>query len=241
MIEAIKDLSVSYPFLPGSTVPDELKHIKDARIIFELPAKTYERQAVNAQQFYASLISIADSGAIFQVVCIPFGIDEQVTVPVTVGLFNTPGGNSYVLVDEPVTYTGSHILHPDCLLFFQKSPKLSVRERRAVTSSDTAGFTNSYSFGREIAFSNGNNVSVSGNDTTIILTGGEGNGLGIWMESPWIDINSSTLRAAAGLRTINGKQGNVLIAGSSSVSIEGTGGIELVINPLPSPEAEDTP
>lgn len=33
MIEAIKDLAVSYPFLPGSTVPDELKHIKDARII----------------------------------------------------------------------------------------------------------------------------------------------------------------------------------------------------------------
>ena len=82
---------------------------------------------------------------------------------------------------------------------------------------------------------------MSGNDTTIILTGGEGNGLGIWMESPWIDIKSSTLRSAAGLRTINGKQGNVLIAGSSSVSIEGTGGIELVINPLPSPEAEDTP
>lgn len=241
MIESIKDLAVCYPFLPGSTVPDALKHIKDARIVFELPAKTYKRDYINSQQFYAELVSISASDAVFRVVCVPFDIDEQVTVPVTVGLFNSPGTNNYVLVDEAVTYNGTHRLHPDCLLFFQKAPKLHVRERRAVTSNDTAGFTATYDFGPEITFSDGNNVNVSGNDTTVILTGGEGNGLGIWMTSPWIDISSSTLRAAAGLRTINGKQGNVLIAGSSSVSIEGTGGIELVINPLPSPEAEDEP
>lgn len=238
MIEAVKDLAVSYPFIPGSTVPEALKHIKDARIVFELPANTYRQSGSNTLQFYAELVSISPTKAVFHVVCTPFGVDANVTVPVNVGIFNVPMGNSYVLVDEPVTYTGSHMLHPDCLIFLQKAPKLSVADRTNVRSDDSYS-SEVYGFGPTIAFADGYNVSVSGNESMVVFNGGEGSGLGIWLTSPWIDVKDSTLRAAVGLRTINGKNGDVQINGSSSVGIEGTGGIELVINPLPYPEDDE--
>jgi hypothetical protein len=218
MSEEIRNLAVSYPFLPGPATPEELKHIKDVRIVYTLPAIERTRATRHTLEFSAVLAHISESVALFNVTCVPYDISEQVAVPVYVGIDTCPTTNSYVIVSEPVDYNGQHPLHPDCLLFLQEAPKLKVRTRTNVTKVDEAQ-TTIENFGDAIKFGNGHNVIVEGNGTKVTFSGGVGSGLGVYTESPYIDDDYDPEAQAEGLRSINGIVDSPIFTGAGSVLV----------------------
>ena len=237
MISNIKELAVSYPFLPLTTVPGALKHIKDVRIIYILPVGDGAATSSHSLEHYAELIAITEAVASFRIVCTILNIDEQVDVPVTTGVDVVPVANSYIIVDEPVAYTGTHRLHPDCVLFMQQAPRLSVRERTDVTKNDEATYEEPILIaGPTIAINDGHNVQASGTTAGMRFTGGVGSGKGIYTELPYNDVEPDDVKMGHGLKSINGITDAVTIAGSSSVSLQSFGAISVHISPNPVPE-----
>lgn len=237
MSNALKELAVSYPFMPDASTPASLKRIKDVRIVYILPAADMVEPGRHSLEHYAELISISEDEAIFKIVCVVFGVDEQVTVPVIVGIDAVPTTNSYVLVDEPVTYSGTHSLHPDCLLFLQLAPRLSVVERTNVTKEGTAVYSDPVPVsGPTVKINNGHNVRVSGSTSNIRFSGGAGAGKGLYEELPFIDITPEDLQIGQGLRSINGLTHNVNIIGDTSARVQSFSGITIQITPNPVPE-----
>ena len=235
MSEPLKDLAVSYPFMPEVTTPDALKHIKDVRLVYTLPAVTATIGNSHTLTFHASLISINAYEASFQVVCTPFAVDTLVTVPVYIGVDTCPATNSYVLVDAAVSYSGTHKLHPDCLLFLQEAPKLFAVSRLDITKEDVATNVSSNAFGKRIKIENGNNVVVTGSSKTLRFTGGVGAGTGVYTSSPWIDA-TLVPDETKGLISINGITNDVIITGAPSVTVSSLPGTYLEINPNPIPQ-----
>lgn len=260
MSDSIQDFATCYPFLPlgtsGYETPDALKHIKDVRLTFVVPA--YEHMhGRNYLHFDVRLTGITSGSATFVLYIVePSGFDaNMVVVPrvstytKTVTLRNVSSAvihaNDYVLVDDTsISFAGSaHVLHPDCYMILQEAPVLSYVNRPVVDKTDTASDCTEQIFSSvsEVVFSNGTNMAVSGRESSVLINCGRGLGTGEVQTIPWSDA-SEDLIAPKGLRSINGITDSVSIKGIGSVSVTDSGanvdpGPCITIGQIPAPTA----
>lgn len=260
MSDSIQDFATCYPFLPlnttGYSTPAALKHIKDVRLTFEIPA--YEHiQGNNFLRFDVRLLDIAAGYATFTLYIVePGGLDANLMVVPRVSEYTktvalrdvsaaVTDANDYVLVDDTsITYTGSeHVLHPDCYVILQNAPVLSYVNRPVVDKTDTASDMTEQVFDSvsEVVFSDGNNMVLSGRESGVLITCGKGLGTGDVIVIPWSDA-SEALIEPKGLRSINGVSDSVSIKGIGSVSVTEAGdtaapGPCITIGQIPAPTA----
>lgn len=121
-------------------------------------------------------------------------------------------GGNYILTDGAVPAASEEALgalqiHPDCFVFAVEAPVLCIQ------LAGTAG-KQEYQFGSTISFIDGYNVAVAASATGVLFTGVTGGGKGL---AP-ID---SVKEGECGLRSINGLEGNVTVAGYSQTTTSG--------------------
>lgn len=245
MYNNLKDLRISYPFLPVETAPAWFGSIKFMRVVVTLPAKEPLDLQKNGDYIKATLTTLAGNLAIVHVECAAYGSwgmdandqpvltpwSANIAIPVFIGVM--PYGISYIYADSqiPTIQGASWRIHPSCLVFQQEAPKVSIE-----TSGSAPAVELTYSDGdisqwivadiiEDITdgilwLDNGHNIEVSGSSKSVLFTGAAGAGTGTWSESP-CDDSSTTFDHVRGkaLRSINGKTGNVLINGEQSVKI----------------------
>lgn len=240
MFEPIKDRAIAYPFLPNlaTEVRELAATVRDLRILI-----TKEQWAFNKTLV---LTTIQENLAIFAIAVV--GNDgtpdlqaaTTIEVPITSGVDTIPTGESYMLVDSAFSAiaasTTSAALEtlrvcPDCFMFTETAPRISMVARTHLTTSDTATCSIKQ-LGSTIKLQNGYNIAVSGDGTHIRWTAQEGGGIGrIPAGSDVFDnITSMPYVQERGLRSINGLTGNVSITGYSTLSITNGNHFTLVIS-----------
>ena len=247
----LKELYVSYPFMPVDVMPDWFGSVKFMRITVVLPARQPVNMQMNGDFIKATLISISQTTAQVRVECAQYGYNEVQPVDVFTG--GIPYGNSYIYTDGALpTATGlSYRIHPGCLVFQQTAPALRMErwvseqtpamKLRLVFDNDqkiegipqwvASGDTGMASIEGSLVLEDGQNVEVSGSSGNVVFTGAAGAGKGIWKDDPR-DISDASYNGyrGIGLRTINGHSGNVLIRGDRSVEIDPAEGTTIAIH-----------
>lgn len=209
MLESLKDLYISYPFLPVPEKPAWFNHIKDIRLSVVLEAANAISEYKNANNVRAWLTAIdpVEGIATFKVQCLQFGItDKEVTADLMCWEDGTPSVGSYVIVDNDLTYwdedagmvkplpalTGvAYELNPDVLLFMQKAPVMYYDEQMLPHT---------------VAVCRGYNVTASKITNGIELYGAPGAGLGRYENPP---MPTDDKKKNLGASSINGAQGMV--------------------------------
>lgn len=234
MSEPIRDLAAWYPLLPsGSTVPALAKQILDMRVVVTLPPMDYSDNddGVGIDMCFAELVS-AGSSALGVDVTLADGYVIHLDVPVYVGrdAQPVPGGSYAICSSAPSSQTVSYQIHPDCVLVMQDAPELVFMNRGPVNKVDALVYPNGDRADGKTGdptqvsldpyvFDDGYNISVSVLDGALAFTGAPGGGAGVWTTSPFADLAVMPYKPGAGLRSINGMTGDVILEGSSSVSI----------------------
>ena len=222
MLENLKDLYVSYPFLPVDDAPEWFRHIKDVRLVVVLPAANPISEYRNKNNIQAWLTGIDHTHmvATFHVQCLQYGITAYtLTANLVKWESGSPAANSYVVIDDtqladtsdgsltplPVLSDVAYELNPDVLIFMQEAPTLSYDQT---------------AFGTEVHVANGNNVSVSAVTTGVSFLGGLGVGKGRYTEVPWELRDVAPAMQGLGARSINGMQDMVWLSGSFPLVVE---------------------
>ena len=203
MLDSLKDMYISYPFMPVANRPEWFTHIKDIRCVVELPAGNPISEYRNTNVFRAWLTK-QGGGLRIRVICSTYGYDQLLELPVYVWTENAPSTNSYILVDSEfdINQIGGAELQPDTLLFMQAAPKVTVE-------GSTSG----------VSVVPGYNVSTSTTNNGIMLFGAAGAGLGLAPLSIYAESPLSPARLGKGARSINGLDGSVWIKGAYPVDI----------------------
>lgn len=201
MLEALKDLYISYPFMPLSEPPAWFKHVKDIRLVVTLPASNiiskYKKSAHGPVEYvegnwyairaYLKSIDMVAQTASIDVYC------EQVQedpIPFTVNMYDwtagVPSEQSYMLIDNDLAPTAiptaGYELQLDTLLFMQVAPALYV---------------DSIKCDRQLVFGMGHNVSVSKVGDGVLFYGATGTGLGTVSSDDSVDILGETVSLAS--------------------------------------------
>jgi hypothetical protein len=233
MLESLKDLYISYPFMPMSEPPKWFKHIKDIRIVVKLDAaniifkyKNYSRGETTyvegnwyAIRAYLRLINLTTMQAMVTVYC------EQVQeepIDLNINIYNwtddVPGEQSYMLIDNDLaTYSedfgiplSGYELQLDTVLFMQEAPHLFV-------SGEDCGHNPSIAMGH--------NVNVSEVDEGVLFYGATGAGLGVCKETD-ADVGKEVAsripedKQGLGITNINGIVNSIWFKGTFPVSIK---------------------
>jgi hypothetical protein len=234
MYNNLKDLNISYPFLPVETMPDWFRHIKYMRVSVTLPAQQPEEQTQNGDNIIATLVELGGYTSKVRVQCKTYGYDEEISVPVFTG--SIPHGNSFIYTDSVLPHlTGlSYRVHPSCLMVQQEAPLLRVETYNDTTPPKMQLKYEDGDISQWLAYdiiesildgililNNGNNLEVSGSSDSIMFTGAVGAGTGVFAAPPYTKDSSFDAFRGKALRSINGKSGNVLISGQQSVAVTG--------------------
>lgn len=202
MLNSLKDLYISYPFMESvyPALPAWTEHVKDLHIVAELePGDT--TSDTNGDRLMAFVVDF-DTTNMEADVEIWYG--NQVvacTVPIYVDTDGCPDTQTYMLVDSGFAPSGTYgqRIHPDCIVYLQKAPSIA-RQFTAVAD-----------------FQNGYNVIASDIEDGVLFYGVEGGGLG----NEVVVLGGSSAVApyamGKGLRSINGKSGAVWIRGDYPV------------------------
>ena len=208
MFDSLKDLYISYPFMPVENPPEFFKHVKDLRCVVTLPAADPISQVENDKCIWAQLKSIDSNEAVIQLYCNQAGGAPSwrvARIPVFMTGHNTPSMQSYVLVDEDISISGGkYELQPDTLLFIQEAPVIKL---------DTTTLTDT------VTTAPGHNVSITKGRDGIIVYGAPGVGLGVYTEAPDFYTVPAQLRGK-GATSINGLSGDVWIKAAHPVSVD---------------------
>ena len=249
----LKDLYVSYPFMPVASAPSWFRNIKFLRVTVVLPAGMPNVPEANGDYIQATLTAITASTAYIRVRCPVYSWNYMYEVPVFTG--EIPTGNSYVYTDEtlPESSGFSYRIHPSCLVFQQIAPALKIEGPAGyqppvmqLTDYNNGEYSQWLYFSRLYALAdgvlrlaNGNNVEVSGSSDSVLFTGTPGAGRGIMSAKPYaVGDNDSSFDGVMGkgLKSINGHTGNVLLQGTGAVVVEpGNDGHSLYIRLSESP------
>ena len=234
MTEPIRDLANWYPLLPSGSMPSAAKDVLDVRVIVKLPAEDYAYQVNGVAKDMCSAVLDSFSSSVATVsVTLPDGVRQQMSIPVYVGRDAGPApGGSYVVIakTQPGVSAVDRRIHPDCLLFMQDAPTVTFMNRGSVSKIDARPGQHG---GRQdgatgdptpvslnpLSFEDGYNVSVSVVDGSLVFTGAAGAGAGVFTSSPYSDVASLATTPGKGLRSINGKTGDVVITGSDVVDV----------------------
>ena len=218
------DLHTAYPFIwQTGEFPEELKAVRDMRIVVMLPSALKLPEDFNCTAVITSLdstgaqvaVTMRNNGAVIY--------SEALDIPLlSASAFED---NSFIAVDNGFTawsdMDSTVQIHPDCIMFMQEAPRLRIRYSNAYTA-DSSTRTYIEAELESLAFANGNNVSVSGDDldmsTVVTLDCGSGNGLGVYRTSPWDDKTLASFDIR-GLRSLNGLTNDVHITDAPSVEV----------------------
>ena len=203
MFNSFKDLYVCYPFMTIAERPDFFQHVKDIRVTATMPASNILPQYKNLDSISATLVGFgteiigtqAVPVAYITVVCLQYGYMH--TIPVRIWS-TVPATESYCLVDDAFEAPTGELLyelHPDCIYFQQKAPKL-IGYPAALRCSD------------------GTNIEATAATTGVSLYGAPGVGTGTWKTSRPAGHNG------IGINSINGIIGDVTILGTGSVKVQ---------------------
>jgi len=234
----LKDLYITYPFMPVESAPDWYKDVKFMRIMVTLPAMQPVASSSNGDHIVATLTAITPTAATVKVMCAIYGYTEEDPliiddIPVFTG--GIPTGNSYLYTDTTLpTLSGlSCRIHPSCLAFQQRAPKLTIEGSTTGTPPNVmleygtgvvpqwivADAIEAYEVDDVLWLTNGHNVEVSGSSDSVLFTGAPGAGKGMWETDPYTRAPSYNGYLGKALRSINGHSGIMLLQGDRSVDI----------------------
>lgn len=234
MLNDLKDLNISYPFMPVASMPEFFGNVKNMRVLIELPAMQPVDNGKNGDFITAILKGFHNADgdkARVHIVCASYGYAEDIEVPVFYGTL--PTGNSWLYTDGPVPMTldMNYRIHPSCLIFQQLAPVLHLEMPSSglppvdvkLEDDDVLSpymlDTDLFTWDDWLELVNGNNVEVSGSSDSVVFMGAAGIGRGTFPVSPYTTDSSVNGRRGVGLRSINGLAGNVLIQPDRSVDI----------------------
>ena len=247
MSNTIRDLIAWYPLLPSGTAPpDAVSKILDMKIIVCLePVDTQYDQVYNSPEFSFQLLSISGGSATVRRVCPLAGEPANMTINVYVGRDACPpSGESYIVVSESVSWTGSAEVHPDCVLFMQRAPVLTFYATSLTEAFEVAHTACPM---LPLSFADGHNMQVEHSSGVLRFISGSGYGLGIFTEPPGgtggVVVDAPAAQISKGLRSINGLTGDVRIHTDSTMQIEvdSSGGPVFLTLILPEETAEELP
>ena len=239
MLNDLKDLNISYPFMPVEETPAFFTAVKNMRIIIELPAMQPTVADRNGDFITAYLTGIVGSTATVHVVCHWYGYNENIDVPIVYG--GIPTGNNWMYALDAVTWPENapeegYRIHPACLAFQQKAPTLYIEGSTTGTPpivtypedpddeymSPYLLDTDMIAWEDWLELENGHNVEVSGSSDSVVFTGAVGIGKGVFPAKPYVTDDDWSYKKGLGIRSINGLTGDVLILGERSVDVSGT-------------------
>ena len=220
MLESLKDLYISYPFLPILNPPDFFQHIKDIHVVLELPAQDLllgyknNRNGNYVRAWLTALVSAdgdIDAYAEVKVQCSQVQ-DELFTVklPFIDWTGGVPHTANWLMCDNELLEDLSSIeaftpyeLNPDVLVLMQKAPALYKGKAK---------------LDHTLHVGNGHNTTVTLSNGQLAFYGASGVGSGLYgMNTPFA---LSDDKQAAGLRSINGLTGDVRIEGTYPVRLD---------------------
>ena len=228
MLDALKELYISYPFMPVEDRPDLFTHIKDIRCVAEMPAANPISLVENDNYIRAWLIGLTSTTATVRIQCGQYGLTSEMPVPIYQASVGAPATNSYVLVDDAFVVPDGPILYelqPDTLIFMQTAPEILItvkKENEDYDPSDEDSLpykmdTNILS-GPTISTAYSQNVSITKGQSGIIIYGAPGAGLGVYTTVPTC-YDWPTYMRGEGAISINGLSGYVRIDDAYPVDI----------------------
>jgi hypothetical protein len=218
MLDSLKDMYISYPFLQLDNAPDWFAHIKDIRCVITFDAVTNDAISTNGCYVRAWLTEITDTTAKIKVICSQIQEQPQEQILQLISWtawrkpkedpvidYNPAEPQSYVLVDDdfsaPSILTDEYELNPGTLTIMQKAPALYIGSIRQPI---------------DLHFNSGNNVSVSKSNNGVLLFGGSDVGLGKYTSDPLHVLGPH--QQGLGARNINGLDGSVWLKGTFPVT-----------------------
>lgn len=218
MLDSLKDLYISHPFLPVADAPEWFSHIKDIRCVVTFDAANNILQyKKNGNYVRAWLVGLTAASATVEIECkqIQDAVKSVTLVtclwtdyPVTVP---DPDNNreatrpfrpqSYVLVDSdfvpPEHFSGRYELNPDTLVIMQTAPIMSV---------------NGVPQEACIEAHKGHNVAVSKSNNGILFYGASDVGDRMYKSCPIAGVLGDW-QQGLGARNINGMTGDLWLSG----------------------------
>lgn len=216
MLDSLKDLYVSYPFLYQGEPSSWMQHIKDVRCIAVFDAVDSIPQYKNGKKVWATLTITQDEEsqliATATVYCTELsanGVEVQLAIQKWED--GVPASGNYILVDSEFAYNAEmaqeHMLHPDTILVMQEAPTLYIANGSSTVETDST-----------ICFRNGNNVGASNVQDVVLLFGAVAAGNGVYTYDVLNALDPS--QHGLGVRSINGLTDKVWLKGSYPVLVE---------------------
>lgn len=204
MLDSLKDMYISYPFMPVVNPPVWYSHVKDIRCVVTMGAANSISQYRNGNYLRAWLVK-EDGHIGIAVKCEQHAYEDIIRVPIYVWTDGVPATSSYILTDAvcdlPDIPDGRYELQPDVLIFMQEAPKITFD---GIAISD-------------LIVKDGYNVSVNKATEGIMLFGAAGVGVGTFDVDPIGALGDD--QQGLGARSINGLSGDVWIKGAYPVDI----------------------
>lgn len=216
MLDSLKDLYVSYPFLYQGEPPAWMQHIKDVRCIAVFGAVDSIPQYKNSKKVWATLrIELNEESQPIATATVYCTELSETGVEVHLDIKNweagVPTSGNYMLVDAEFVYNAEmseeHALHPDTIIVMQEAPTLYIRSGSMQTETDST-----------ICFRNGNNVAASNVQDVVLLFGAVAAGNGVYTSDVIGALDDS--QQGLGARSINGLSDKVWLKGSYPVKVE---------------------
>lgn len=206
MLDSLKDMYISYPFMPIANPPDWYKNVKDIRCVVAMDASNSISQYRNGN--YLRVWLVKEGGHLgIAVRCDQHNYEDIIEVPTYVWTAGAPATSSYMLVgsffDAGAIGDGRYELQPDVLVFMQLAPRILYNDVEI-----TGGTLHSYK---------GYNVSISKSPNGIMFFGAAGVGNGAYTTDPIEALGED--QQGLGARSINGLDGDVWIKGSYPVDV----------------------
>lgn len=215
MLDSLKDMYISYPFMPLTSAPELFRNVKDIRCFIELPATKAISKYKNGNYVRAWLTGINNSTATVEFICEQVDLapaERVLTIPVCNVADGVPTAKSYVLVDSVIAASDiKYELQPDTLLFVQKAPRLFINETPVSNSI--------------IHTEDGYNVSINKAKSGVTIYGAVGAGSGSYNINPMSADKGPrpealpAWRVGYGAKTLNGMFGEVSVQGSAKVKV----------------------
>lgn len=206
MLNSLKDLYISHPFLPVADAPEWFNHIKDIRCVVTFDAANNILQyKKNGNYVRAWLVGLTNISATIKIRCKQLqDAPKYIEVLRAVWTDGVQSTENYMLTDSdytaPANFSGEYELNPDVLVIMQKAPVIYKDDIKLPVG---------------LEFVDGHNVAVSKNDNGVLLYGAADAGSGTYTTDPLGVLGDH--QRGLGAKNINGMSGSVWLKGTFPV------------------------
>ena len=208
MLDSLKDLYISHPFLPVEDAPEWFSHIKDIRcvVVFDAVINILQYKK-NGNYVRAWVTRLTNISATIKIVCKQLqDTPKYIEILRHVWTDGVPTDENYMLTDSaytaPVDFSSEYELNPDVLTIMQKAPAIYKDAEKLPVG---------------LEFQKGHNTAVSKSDNGVLIYGAAGVGLGVYKNDPLNVLGEH--QQGLGLRNINGMPDSVWLKGSYPVVV----------------------